>query len=439
MVNIYGFLDPNRTDFSKPWNEDLALIKQGEKLHPLVANRPLKRLHENIINTRELFNIWLNEPIFRSDVLIKENLTINGGLQVDEDMVIGGDLEFSSGTKIQDNNGVLNFEVPEEKDITVNGKKIMHLGNDGHGSGFDADKLDGHDASYFSKKSDLDDHATDYNNPHGVVLDDVGGFSKDGGTINGDLKVEGKLSSGDIEGYPIVSGSDKKTVKLGTITGFGGNALVLLTNNAGYGYGQDTGVMYAKFQMGNQNYEAGGYWYQEGTKRDTQINFSYKFEEANKIGVYVTVGAYTKANAFVLEGYGFNGTFDVVTDPYGANLPEKYDLQSDLTVKGNGVLGADTNIPQIAVISGQVEHGSALPLPDGYTADQCNWIVSTRRMNKDNKSWDIDENGRHIMLRGYCKVENGVVRAYWYAHGHSATPGYNLLESIANYLVIGVK
>jgi hypothetical protein len=41
------------------------------------------------------------------------------------------------------------------KDVTINGYKVWHAGNDGSGSGSDADYLDGKDSSYFQPASDI--------------------------------------------------------------------------------------------------------------------------------------------------------------------------------------------------------------------------------------------------------------------------------------------
>jgi|GEM_PF-7010809 len=74
---------------------------------------------------------------------------------------------------------------------------------------------------------------------------------------------------------------------------------------------------------------------------------------------------------------------------------------------------------KLAIITGVVNHGDTLPLPPGYTKEQCFWIVSINRLNA----------GDHTDLYCYVEPNTLIVQCYDPSHGGGR----------ANYLVIGVK
>jgi|GEM_PF-6017394 len=77
----------------------------------------------------------------------------------------------------------------------------------------------------------------------------------------------------------------------------------------------------------------------------------------------------------------------------------------------------------IAILTGSIGRGGTIPLPDGYTQNQCKWIVSFREMYF---SGTVDSNDSE-----YCFAdENRVVSVY----GSEQRAGF-----IANYLIVGVK
>ena len=85
----------------------------------------------------------------------------------------------------------------------------------------------------------------------------------------------------------------------------------------------------------------------------------------------------------------------------------------------------------VAVISGTIAHGTLLPLPAGFTAAQCTWIISRVRSGwkgtvLTGNAWDDDDDE-------YCYVDDSrIVQCYHY-NGSTLYPG------TANYLVMGVK
>ena len=74
---------------------------------------------------------------------------------------------------------------------------------------------------------------------------------------------------------------------------------------------------------------------------------------------------------------------------------------------------------KIAILTGTVAGGETIPLPDGYTEDQCKWIVSVRTKQVD----DDDTITCHT-------DEHRVVPCWTYQRGNKGT---------VNYMIIGVK
>lgn len=88
----------------------------------------------------------------------------------------------------------------------------------------------------------------------------------------------------------------------------------------------------------------------------------------------------------------------------------------------------------VIVQTGMISDGGTIPLPEGYTQEQCRWIVSMREDNPSNESWDIDEGGSHNHF--YYKIyadENRLVTAKMHRKS------YPLRSINVNYMIIGVK
>lgn len=86
----------------------------------------------------------------------------------------------------------------------------------------------------------------------------------------------------------------------------------------------------------------------------------------------------------------------------------------------------------VTVLHGQIYHGSVLPLPAGYTEEQCRWIVSP--YDYDSGFFDLREGEAQQAPRLTCKVGSGRVV--------EAQIVFNIggwRASWANYIVIGVK
>lgn len=102
-----------------------------------------------------------------------------------------------------------------------------------------------------------------------------------------------------------------------------------------------------------------------------------------------------------------------------------------------------TDASQVAVISGQVNHGGTIPLPAGYSAAQCKWLVSMAQDDVSMSAWDVPENGSHHHYYIRCFANDArVVTAQAYHGWDNSNPrdGNNGWKNgKANYICIGVK
>lgn len=101
-----------------------------------------------------------------------------------------------------------------------------------------------------------------------------------------------------------------------------------------------------------------------------------------------------------------------------------------------------TDASEVAVLTGQLNHGSTIPLPPGYREDQCKWLVSMAEDDPNYTSWDISEGGlsKHYYYRCYTRGRTVTAQVY---HGSSdQNPNSNYqgwFPGKVNYICIGVK
>ena len=101
-----------------------------------------------------------------------------------------------------------------------------------------------------------------------------------------------------------------------------------------------------------------------------------------------------------------------------------------------------TDASEVAVLTGQLNHGGTIPLPPGYREDQCKWLVSMAEDDPNHTSWDISEGGlsKHYYYRCYTRGRTVTAQVY---HGSSdQNPNSNhqgWLPGKVNYICIGVK
>lgn len=96
-----------------------------------------------------------------------------------------------------------------------------------------------------------------------------------------------------------------------------------------------------------------------------------------------------------------------------------------------------SRVQTVDILTGTITDGGTIPLPSGYTQEQCFWMVSMASDNPSLKSWDINETTSNVNYRFECSADAArLVRAkmYWQGHGVSGS-----VPSTANYIIIGKK
>ena len=100
----------------------------------------------------------------------------------------------------------------------------------------------------------------------------------------------------------------------------------------------------------------------------------------------------------------------------------------------NDILSRSTNV---AILTGTINHGEIIPLPNGFSESQCKWMVSVNFDDPGMNIWDIEEGGSHYHYGFRCQTNGRQVNCITY-HGH----GYGrviTIGGVANYIVIGVR
>lgn len=90
----------------------------------------------------------------------------------------------------------------------------------------------------------------------------------------------------------------------------------------------------------------------------------------------------------------------------------------------------------VSILTGTIAHGGTIPLPEGYTEDQCKWMVSIRSDNPGNREWDPNENAIGLFYKFDCYTTGRVV---YCASFHLTEGGMESVTGTANYIIIGVK
>ena len=114
-------------------------------------------------------------------------------------------------------------------------------------------------------------------------------------------------------------------------------------------------------------------------------------------------------------------------------------ISGEASIDGSGNVNLNTNISTsgITILTGTVAHGETIPLPSGYTQSQCKWMVSIADDNPTNSKWDINENNTYLHYKFVCSADSNRVVTAQATHGIGNA--LQLINSIANYIIIGVK
>lgn len=114
------------------------------------------------------------------------------------------------------------------------------------------------------------------------------------------------------------------------------------------------------------------------------------------------------------------GKIGVATDAISRGYFDLNGWNGNVVGEVTGNAGTVTTVSgNVAILTGTIGNGATIPLPSGYTEDQCKWIVSTSQQYNDS--------------------DPGVGLFSCFCTGRVVTVQMDGLAGTANYLIIGVK
>jgi hypothetical protein len=171
---------------------------------------------------------------------------------------------------------------------------------------------------------------------------------------------------------------------------------------------------------------------------------------------------FNSGNGIKIKGEGGNHTIS----RGGKNLNignENFTEASNLCCKkrpswyagpGNVNNGLLMKLSDISVTSGTINHGETLPIPQGFTEDECTWLLSMEHSNTNQIFMDINESGtsnmfdfqcrregRRVHVGTLCKGFDGFSRKFkadYILYDHGGENSY-FIEGTASYVCIAVK
>ena len=93
----------------------------------------------------------------------------------------------------------------------------------------------------------------------------------------------------------------------------------------------------------------------------------------------------------------------------------------------------------VSVLTGTIANGGTIPLPAGFSEEQCKFMVSMAEDDPSYASWDINEIGFNKHYYFKCFTVGRVVTAKAYHGANNVMNNDWWFPGRANYLVIGVK
>ena len=106
-------------------------------------------------------------------------------------------------------------------------------------------------------------------------------------------------------------------------------------------------------------------------------------------------------------------------------------------------------MPDISVTSGTVRDSQTLPVPDGFSRDECQWLLSMSQSNVDRWRLDIKEGGAYNMINQECWRDGDKVHvgtrfsgqdSLWRDNQYIGRDGSEVfVPGTANYVCIAVK
>lgn len=201
---------------------------------------------------------------------------------------------------------------------------------------------------------------------------------------------------------------------------------------------------------------SGRFWQPSTAYQVGQILYSYDLSKAFKryecivAGTSGTVEPLWPDVGYEIDDGAARWIVRDVRDARKLQTPRKingveFDGSKDIEIikANNKPIATTDQIPKIAVVTGTVRHGETIPLPAGYTQEQCKWTVGMADSNPDSFRVDIPESGTYVLLRILCSADaNRVVTAQTIiSHVTSGSSGLatKTLDGVANYTIIGIK
>lgn len=155
----------------------------------------------------------------------------------------------------------------------------------------------------------------------------------------------------------------------------------------------------------------------------------------NNYGEYIKYLVEEKVTEFLEKSQNLNDLPNKTTARTNLDVFSKSEVNSKQINTGEGLLGGgdlsqnrtislDSVTSKISVLTGTILNGETIPLPAGYTEEQCKWIVSVNYASAGPGAYEIDT------LR--CFLTGRVVTI-------TASSPDGSFGGTANYLIIGVK
>lgn len=141
--------------------------------------------------------------------------------------------------------------------------------------------------------------------------------------------------------------------------------------------------------------------------------------------------ATAEAMGVVKAGPGISNTDGVLSVPVASNLTAGVVKVGDgLEINEEGVLSnalsPSSGGSTVTILTGTAAHGGTIPLPDGYTQDQCKWFVSVNALEEQITIFCSADTNRVVTCRSRSALDQENSQ-YYYKNG------------TANYTIWGVK
>lgn len=160
---------------------------------------------------------------------------------------------------------------------------------------------------------------------------------------------------------------------------------------------------------------------------------------AIKSGDYSSVELFNRANKRLIFEVSPDSTSSIGNIIY-RNASNSNEANVSIPRK-TGTMALISDIKNIVVLQGVINHGGTLPLPSGFNESQCKFIISTNNSNPSGEIWDWNESFKGKHYRNICELNGRVVTCQTIVNDGISGNGaiHTIINGKANYMVIGVK